>query len=150
MTLQALMALLGHVTPEMTTRYAHLADTTVRASYDSAMARIRESRQLPLVVSDRPVVPERIEWLHSGMLKTRVAHGYCSRHLAAEACPFANICEQCDNYTTSSDFLPQIEAQIHDETELREDALERGWDSEVARHARVNTSLQKHPDRLKA
>ena len=78
MTLQALMALLGHVTPEMTTRYAHLADTSVRASYDSAMVRIRESRQLPLVVRDRPVVPERIEWLHSEMLKTRVAHGYCS------------------------------------------------------------------------
>lgn len=150
MTLQALMALLGHVTPEMTTRYAHLADTTVRASYDSAMARIRESRQLPLVVSDRPVVPERIEWLHSEMLKTRVAHGYCSRHLAAEACPYANICEQCDNYTTSTEFLPQIEAQIDDETELRDDALERGWDSEVARHARVITSLQKHLDRLKA
>jgi hypothetical protein len=30
------------------------------------------------------------------MLKTRVAHGYCSRQLAAEACPYANICEQCD------------------------------------------------------
>jgi len=51
MTLQALMALLGHVTPKMTTRYADLAVTTVRASYDSAMARIRETRQLPLVVS---------------------------------------------------------------------------------------------------
>ncbi len=84
------------------------------------------------------------------MLKTCVAHGYCSRHLAAEACPYANICEQCDNYTTSADFLPQIEAQMHDETELRDDALERGWDSEVARHAPVITSLQKHLDRLKA
>jgi hypothetical protein len=78
------------------------------------MARIRETRQLPLVVSDRPVVPERIEWLHSELLKTRVAHGYCSRHLAAEACPYANICEQCENYTTSTEFLPQIEAQMDD------------------------------------
>jgi hypothetical protein len=111
MTLQALMALLGHVTPDMTTRYAHLADTTVRAPYDSAMARIRETRQLSLVLSDRPIVPERSEWLHSEMPKTRVPHGYCSRHLAAEACPYANICEQCYNYTTSSEFLPQIEAQ---------------------------------------
>ena len=26
------------------------------------------------------------------MLKTRVAHGYCSRDLVAEACPYANTC----------------------------------------------------------
>jgi hypothetical protein len=83
----SLQALLGHVTPETTTRYAHLADTTVRNSYDLAMARVRETRQLPLVVSDRPIFPERIEWLRSEMIKTRVAHGYCSRHLAADACP---------------------------------------------------------------
>jgi hypothetical protein len=149
MRLQALMALLGDVTPEMTTRYVHLADTTLRTSYDAAMAKARETRQLPLVVSDRPIVPERIEWLHSEMLKTRVAHGYCSRHLAAEACPYANICEQCDNYTTSSEFLPQIQAQIDDEAALRDDALARGWDSEVARHARVIASLQRHLDQLK-
>ena len=26
------------------------------------------------------------------MLETRVAHGYCSRQLAAEACQYANAC----------------------------------------------------------
>jgi hypothetical protein len=71
------------------------------------------------------------------------------RHLAAEACPYANICEQCDNYTTSSEFLPQIQAQIDDEAALRDDALARGWGSEVARHARVIASLQRHLDQLK-
>ena len=83
------------------------------------------------------------------MLKTRVAHGYCSRHLAADACPYANICEQCDNFTTSSEFVPQLEAQLTDAIELRDDAEARGWDSEVARHARVITSLQRHLNRLK-
>lgn len=39
---------------------------------------------------------------------------------------------------------------MQDETELRDDALERGWNSKVARHARVISSLQKHLDRLKA
>jgi hypothetical protein len=149
MSLQALMALLGHVTPEMTSRYVHLADTALRTSYHAAMAKAGETRQLPLFVRDRPIVPERIEWLHSEMLKTCVTHGYCSRHLAAEACPYANICEQRDNYTTSNEFLPQIQAQIDDEAALRDDALARGWDSEAARHARVIASLQRHLDQLK-
>jgi integrase len=149
MSLQALMALLGHVTPEMTLRYAALADTTVRAAYYTAITKVRARRELPLVISGRPVVPDRVTWLHAEMLKTRVAHGYCSRHLAAEACPYANICEQCDNFTTSTEFLPQLQAQLTDAIELRDDAEARGWDSEVARHARVIASLQRHLNRLK-
>ena len=148
MSLQALMALLGHVTPEMTLRYAALADPTVRAAYDAAITKVRARRELPLVISGRPVIPDRVAWLRAEMLKTRVAHGYCSRHLAAEACPYANICEQCDNFTTSTEFLPQLEAQLADAIELRHDAEARGWDSEVARHARVIASLTRHLDRL--
>jgi site-specific recombinase XerD len=148
MSLQALMALLGHSRPEMTVRYAHLADGNLRGAYDAAMGRLRRTRELPLVVGGRPVVPDRIEWLRSEMLKTRVAHGYCSRHLAAEACPYANICEQCDNYTTTTEFVPHLQAQLTDEIALRDDARDRGWDSEVARHARVIASLQRHLDNL--
>lgn len=148
MNLQALMALLGHVTPEMTLRYASLANTTVRSAYDAAMGRVRQRRDLPLVVAGRPVAPDRIEWLRSEMLKTRVAHGYCSRHLAAEACPYANICEQCDNYVTNSEFVPALQAQLTDEIDLEQDARTRGWDNEVARHARVIASIRRHLDRL--
>jgi site-specific recombinase XerD len=149
MSLQALMALLGHVSPQMTLRYAALANGTVRGAYDAAMAKVHQRRPLPLVVAGRPVVPDRIAWLDSEMIKTRVAHGYCSRHLAAEACPYANICENCDNYQTSARFLPQLQDQLTDAQALHDDALDRGWDSEVARHARLITSLQRHVDRLK-
>ena len=144
MNLQALMALLGHVTPEMTLRYAAPANTTVRSAYDVAMGRVRQHRDLPLVVAGRPVAPDRIEWLRSEMLKTRVAHGYCSRHLAAEACPYANICEQCDNYVTSSEFVPTLQAQLADDIDLEQDTRTRGWDNEVARHARVITIIRRH------
>jgi site-specific recombinase XerD len=148
MSLQALMALLGHATPEMTLRYAALADSTVRAAYDQAMGKIRARQQLPLIISGRPIVPDRISWLRAEMLKTRVAHGYCSRHLAADACPYANICEQCDNFTTGTEFIPQLRDQLADAIALRDDAQARGWDSEVARHARLIASLQQHLVRL--
>jgi len=149
MSLQALMALLGHVSPQMTLRYAALANGTVRGAYEAAMAKLHQRRPLPLVVAGRPVVPDKITWLTSEMIKTRVAHGYCSRHLAAESCPYANICENCDNYQTSSQFLPQLEDQLADARVLHDDAVQRGWDSEVARHARLIASLQRHIDRLK-
>ena len=91
MSLQALMAVLGHVTPEMTLRYATLASPALRSAYDQAIGRVRKT--LPIAPVGQPIVPAKVDWIASEFLKTRVAHGYCSRHLAAGACPYANICE---------------------------------------------------------
>ncbi len=150
MSLQALMALLGHVTPEMTMRYASLASETVRAAYDAAMTKTSTKQHLLVAGRGGTFVPERVEWLHAEMLKTRVAHGYCSRHPAAGACPYANICEQCDNFLTAPEFGPALETQLADVRVLRDDAAARGWDAEVARHDRVITSIEGHTRRLRA
>lgn len=60
------------------------------------------------------------------MLKTRVANGYCSRELAAKACPYANICETCENFITAEEFAPALHAQLADVRALRQDAADRG------------------------
>jgi site-specific recombinase XerD len=148
MSLQALMALLGHVSTEMTLRYASLAAPAVRIAYEEAMNKARARLTLPIAPAGQPIIPGRVEWLRTEMLKTRVAHGYCSRQLAAEACPYANICEQCDNYVTAPEFIPQLQAQLADITALRDDAAERGWHTEVARHSRVIASIHAHLQRL--
>lgn len=113
MSLQALMALLGHVSAEMTLRYASLASPTVRVAYDQAMSKARSRLTLPIAPVGQAIVPDRVQWLRAEMLKTRLAHGYCSRSLAAEACSYANICEQCDNFTTSIEFVPTLESHTH-------------------------------------
>ncbi|MCU4187527.1 tyrosine-type recombinase/integrase, partial [Acidiferrimicrobium sp. IK] len=146
MSLQALMALLGHTSPEMTLRYARLASPTVKAAYDQAIGKL--ARRIPVSASGRPQAPQRETWLRSEMLKTRVAHGYCSRDLVAEACPYANICETCPSYTTTAEFAPAIDAQLADIRSLRDDANRRGWHSETARHDRVIASLDSHLRRL--
>jgi len=132
----------------MTLRYASLASSTVRAAYDQAMSKARSRLTLPIAPVGQAIVPDRVQWLRGEMLKTRVAHGYCSRNLVAEACSYANICEQCDNFTTSVEFMPALQAQLADVTTLREDAEARGWNTEVARHARVIDSLTRQLDRL--
>jgi hypothetical protein len=101
MSLQALMALMGHVSAEMTLRYASLASPTVRAAYEAAMSKVHLRQSLFVVSTGRAGAPDRAQWLRSEMLKTRVAHGYCARELVAEACPYANACG-----TQSSSFAP--------------------------------------------
>jgi integrase len=149
MSLQALMALMGHVSAEMTLRYASLASPTVRAAYETAMTKVHARQSLFVVATGRPAPPDKVEWLHSEMLKTRVAHGYCSRDLVADACPYANICEQCDNYVPAAKFQPALQDQLADIHALRDDAQTRGWDSETARHDRVIASIDNHLRRLR-
>jgi hypothetical protein len=146
MSLQGLMALLGHLTPEMTLRYATLASPTLRAGYDEAIGKVR--RQLTVAPPGRPLVPPKVEWIASEFLKTRVATGTCSRHLAAETCLYANVCETCDNFVPAPEFTPALRSQLADLRELRADASRRGWESEVERHGRVIESLESHLRRL--
>ncbi len=104
MSLRALMTLLGHRTPVMTIRYARLASPTLRSAYDEAVGKV--AKRIPVTSAGRPVVPDRITWLAAELLKTRVTHGYGDQELAAGACPYANICETCPNFITTSDFTP--------------------------------------------
>ena len=142
MSLQALMALLGHVTPEMTLRYATLASPTLRAAYDQAIGKVRKAS--PIAPVGQPIMPAKIDWIASEFLKTRVAHGYCSRHLAAGACPYANICETCDNFVPAPEHLPLMRDQLSDIRQLRADAEQRRWTDEIKRHDRVINALEHH------
>lgn len=127
-------------------RYAKLASPTLRAGYDAAIGKVR--RALPVAPVGRPIVPERVAWIASEFLKTRVATGFCSRHLAGEACPYANVCETCDNFVPAPQFVAALRSQLADIREPQADASARGWTSEVERHGRVIESLEGHLRRL--
>jgi len=139
---------IGHVTPEMTLRYATLASPALRVAYDEAIGKVR--KLLPLAPVGRPAVPAKVDWIASEILKTRLAHGYCSRHLSAGACPYANICETCDNFVPGPEHLPILREQLGDIRLLRDDAEQRGWTDETQRHHRVIEALETHCQRLTA
>ncbi len=113
-SLQALMALLGHVSAEMSLRYAHLFDTTVRAEYerapDLAKGRIG-AMPTPTARSPIPVTgggctsgcSSADDWRDAPAIKSRLAGGHCLRAPAQGACPYANICEHCPPSFETSD-----------------------------------------------
>ncbi|MHB8345518.1 MAG: tyrosine-type recombinase/integrase [Ferrimicrobium sp.] len=144
MSLQALMALLGHVTPEMTLRYAHLASDTVKDAYDEATRKMTPRRHVLVGGPTGNFVPARVDWLRSEMLKTRLAAGYCSRHPAAGPCPYANVCETCENFAPGPAFRGTLTDQLADIITLRNDAQERGWTAEAERHQRVAEAIERH------
>ena len=76
-SLQALMALLGHVSAEMSLRYGRLFDTTVRAEYERALE-LAKSRlgELSTGRTRIPVTGDG-DWRDAPAIKARLAGGYC-------------------------------------------------------------------------
>ncbi len=88
-TVQALMRLLGHVTAEMSLRYGHLFDSTVRQQYQDALTQVKQ-RYNPAMLAvpvAGPADPLDDHWIDAPRWKTRLAHGYCQLDLTRQPCP---------------------------------------------------------------
>ncbi|VAZ81072.1 Tyrosine recombinase XerD [Mycobacterium persicum] len=140
-SLQALMAMLGHVSAEMSLRYGRLFDETVRADYERALTQAKAQlgpvlpTRTPLPIAD--ISAGATDWKDTPTIKARMAGGYCLRTPAQEACVYANICEHCPNFRTESTYLPILATQRADAAALAADAQARGWDQEATRHRRL-------------
>lgn len=143
-SLQALMALLGHVSAEMSLRYGKLFDATVRTEYERALDLAKQ--RLGTMPSGRPGLPlagttSGTEWKDTPALKSRLAGGFCLRAPAQGACAYANICEHCPSFRTDTGYLPVLAAQRTDAEQLARDAEERGWITEADRHRKLIARL---------
>ena len=135
------MALLGHVSAEMSLRYGRLFDQTVRAEYERALD-LAKARIGPLPEGRRRIpVASYDGWKAAPAIKARLAGGYCLRAPAQGACPYANICEHCPSFRTDAASVSVLAAQRVDAEALAKDAEARGWIDEADRHRRLIARL---------
>jgi hypothetical protein len=100
------MALLGHVSAEMSLRYGKLFDATVRAEYERALAQAK-ARLGPVLPGAAPLELET-DWKAAPLIKARLAGGYCLRSVAQGPCTYANICEHCASFRTEVSLVPVL------------------------------------------
>jgi hypothetical protein len=111
MSLEAIAALLGHHSLDMTLRYAKIANRTVADEYFAVTEKVEALYGKP------PVLPA--DTLEPGMAKIRRDHfrmlgnGYCTRPPELD-CAFESVCETCTFFQTSIEFRPTLQAQ-HDD-----------------------------------
>jgi site-specific recombinase XerD len=139
-SLQALMALLGHVSAQMSLRYGRLFDATVRDEYERALT-LAKAQLGPVLPAERTRLPladvTAGNWRDAPLIKSRLAGGYCLRAAAQGPCAYANICEHCPSFRNDASFLPVLQLQRADTEALAADAQSRGWGDEAARHRRL-------------
>jgi hypothetical protein len=111
MSLEAIAALPGHRSLDMTLRYAKIARRTVADEYFAVTEKVEALYgQAPVLPADA-IGPEmaRLRREHRKML----GNGWCARPPELD-CAFESICETCTFFQTSVEFRPVLQAQ-HDD-----------------------------------
>jgi hypothetical protein len=110
MTLEAIAALLGHRSLDMTLRYAKIANRTVADEYFAVTEKVETLYGQPKALSADAAGPKmaRLRRDHHRLL----GNGYCTRPPELD-CAFEAICETCTFFQTGIEFRPTLQRQ-HD------------------------------------
>jgi site-specific recombinase XerD len=130
MSLEAIAAMLGHRSMDMTLRYAKIASRTVADEYFAVTDKVDALYgQAPVLPADA-IGPKmaRLRREHHRML----GNGYCTRPAELD-CAFEAICETCTFFQTSIAFRPTLQAQYDDAITRHQDHRGKLFASLLAR-----------------
>ncbi len=118
MSLEAIAALLGHHSMDMTLRYAKIANRTVAEEYFAVTEKVEALYDTPAALP-ASAAPEMAS-MHREMHQRMLGNGYCTRPPALD-CTFESVCETCTFFATTIEFRPTLQAQhdhaaTHDQT----------------------------------
>ena len=108
MSMEAIAALLGHRSLDMTRRYARIADRTVADAYFDVADKVD-------ALYDAHPDPVPVTELHREMSARLLGNGYCTRPRQLD-CAHDSACENCVYFQTTIAFRPTLQAQ-HDDAE---------------------------------
>jgi site-specific recombinase XerD len=114
MSLEAIAALLGHRSMDMTLRYAKIANRTVADEYFAVTEKVESLYQQGKPLPADTIGPRmaRLRREHHRLL----GNGYCTRPPELD-CAFEAICETCTFFQTSIEFRPTLQRQRDHATE---------------------------------
>jgi len=118
MSLEAIAAMLGHRSLDMTLRYAKIASRTVADEYFAVTEKVEALYGQDPVLPADAIGPKmaRLRREHHRML----GNGWCTRPPELD-CAFESICETCTFFQTSIEFRPTLTAQRDDATAKHQD-----------------------------
>ena len=132
---------LGHKGPEMTSRYAHIHDVTMRD-------KLSEYLKSTLIDVSGKVVAENgvndtadLQWFTRSVLAQALTNGYCAIPIVAGPCPHPNACLNCAHFRTDATFLEVHRAELRETERVIAKADANGWVRQSEMNERKRTSL---------
>jgi hypothetical protein len=137
---------LGHESPEMTSRYAHIHDETLKHAFYQFRGREVDITGRTVEhesASSGSVNATETQWLKRNIQAQALPNGRCALPTAASACPHANACLTCVHFRTDASFLPIHRAQLATTHQVLETARAHDWTRMVEMNERVATHLER-------
>ncbi len=136
---------LGHESPTMTMRYAHIHDQTLKRE----IAQFHDSRVVnvagEVVETSNAELDNNLDLhlLKKNVLAQALSDGSCARPIQLGECPHANACLTCGDFRTTLEFLDQHKTHLEETEKLIKNAEEKGWKRQAEMNIRVRDNLKK-------
>src|SRR5699024_7689048 len=134
---------LGHESPEMTSRYAHIFDNTMKKEFQKFKGKLVTNKgiTIDLEKEENEADATELQWFKQNINAQALSNGYCRLPVAAGSCPHANACLDCTHFCTSKIFLEEHEKHLERTKEVLEKAKENQWHRQIEMNERVKVSL---------
>jgi integrase len=130
---------LGHESPEMTARYAHIHNETMKAAFVDYQEKLIDIQGSLKSSGDHL----EARWLKKNIMTQALPNGLCSLPLTQQKCPHANACLTCTHFRTSKQHLNQHKSQLNETCKVIENAKQNGWQRIVEMNTEVACNLKK-------
>lgn len=131
---------LGHESPEMTSRYAHIHQETLKTAF------YRYQETVDIQGTLYPREPEQsireAKWLKHNIMAQALPNGLCSLPAPQSKCPHANACLSCVHFRTTKEFLPTHQEQLQKTNQIIQHAKANGWQRQVEMNEAVKGRLE--------
>lgn len=133
---------LGHESPEMTSRYAHIFDETMKKEFQQFQEKLVSNKGTVINLDDENEVDSaEIQWFKQNINAQALPNGYCRLPVVAGSCPHANACLDCTHFCTSRKFLKEHKEHLKRTEELLRRAKKNQWERQIEINNRVKDRL---------
>lgn len=133
---------LGHETPEMTSRYAHIFDETLKIEFEKFQERLVTKEGHSISFDKGEVDTTDFQWFKKNINAQVLPNGYCRLPIVTGPCPHANACLDCTHFCTSKKFLKEHEEHLNRTEELLTYAIKNQWQRQIETNKRVKDKLE--------
>jgi len=130
---------LRHASPEMTMRYAHIFDSTMKAEFEKFQDKLVDITGN--VTDCQSNLPTDLKWLKHNILAQSLPNGLCALPVSLGSCPHSNACLTCCHFRTSGCFLTIHKKQLIETKRILKVAQKNGWDRQIEVNQRIINNL---------
>lgn len=134
---------LGHESAEMTAKYAHVHDATLKKAFKKY-----ECKLIDIHGEEKKLIHDA-QWLKKNISSQALPNGVCALPLTQKACPHSNACLTCTHFCTSKEYLPEHEKQLLNTNKIITQAQKNGWERIVEMNTVIAKNLELIIDSLK-